>query len=46
MKFWCIKFCIIGCAGATGIFLAMNYMPSYDMAFLSCEHIMRDVNYG
>jgi len=30
----------------TGIFLAMNYVPSFDLAFLSCEHIMRDVNYG
>jgi len=30
----------------TGIFLAMHYIPSFDLAFLSCEHIMRDVNYG
>lgn len=30
----------------TGIFLAMNYIPSFDLAFLSCEHIMRDVNFG
>jgi quinol-cytochrome oxidoreductase complex cytochrome b subunit len=30
----------------TGIFLAMHYSPSFDLAFLSCEHIMRNVNYG
>lgn len=31
---------------ATGIFLAMHYTPHIDMAFISVEHIMRDVNYG
>jgi len=30
----------------TGAFLAMHYCPSVDMAFISVEHIMRDVNYG
>ena len=30
----------------TGIFLAMHYTPHADLAFLSVEHIMRDVNYG
>src|SRR5918998_5720422 len=30
----------------TGVFLAMYYTPSADMAFESVEHIMRDVNYG
>jgi quinol-cytochrome oxidoreductase complex cytochrome b subunit len=30
----------------TGIFLAMHYIPSADMAFISIEHIMRDVNFG
>jgi ubiquinol-cytochrome c reductase cytochrome b subunit len=30
----------------TGIFLAMHYVPSADLAFLSVEHIMRDVNNG
>jgi len=30
----------------TGIFLAMHYTPHVDMAFLSVEHIMRDVNHG
>ncbi len=31
---------------ATGIILAMHYTPHVDYAFLSVEHIMRDVNYG
>jgi len=30
----------------TGIFLAMHYIPSSELAFASVEHIMRDVNYG
>jgi len=30
----------------TGIFLAMHYTPQIDLAFLSVEHIMRDVNNG
>nr|BAW99873.1 cytochrome b [Taphrina wiesneri JCM 22204] len=30
----------------TGITLAMHYTPSIDAAFISVEHIMRDVNYG
>ncbi len=30
----------------TGIFLSMHYTPNIDLAFLSIEHIMRDVNYG
>nr|QWC53670.1 apocytochrome b [Rhizoctonia solani] len=30
----------------TGVFLAMHYCPSVDLAFVSVEHIMRDVNYG
>lgn len=30
----------------TGIFLAMHYTPHVDLAFLSVEHIMRDVNFG
>lgn len=30
----------------TGIFLAMHYTPEQSLAFLSVEHIMRDVNYG
>jgi ubiquinol-cytochrome c reductase cytochrome b subunit len=30
----------------TGITLAMHYTPSIDLAFISVEHIMRDVNYG
>ena len=31
---------------ATGIFLAMHYTPHVDLAFVSIEHIMRDVNNG
>jgi len=30
----------------TGIALAMHYTPNIDLAFLSVEHICRDVNYG
>jgi ubiquinol-cytochrome c reductase cytochrome b/c1 subunit len=30
----------------TGIALAMHYTPHIDLAFLSVEHICRDVNYG
>ena len=29
---------------ASGIALAMHYTPHVDLAFLSVEHIMRDVN--
>ncbi len=31
---------------ATGIFIAMHYSPTVETAFISVEHIMRDVNYG
>ena len=31
---------------ATGVTLAMHYTPNVDLAFISVEHIMRDVNYG
>jgi ubiquinol-cytochrome c reductase cytochrome b subunit len=30
----------------TGIGLAMYYSSHVELAFLSIEHIMRDVNYG
>ena len=30
----------------TGLFLSMHYIANADFAFLSVEHIMRDVNYG
>lgn len=30
----------------TGLFLSMHYVPEIDYAFLSVEHITRDVNYG
>nr|QGT77307.1 cytochrome b [Lophopotamon yenyuanense] len=31
---------------ATGLFLAMHYIPHIDLAFSSVAHISRDVNYG
>nr|YP_010835866.1 cytochrome b [Pila virens]WGC89385.1 cytochrome b [Pila virens] len=30
----------------TGLFLAMHYIPHVDLAFISVDHIVRDVNYG
>lgn len=30
----------------TGVTLAMHYTPSVDLAFISVEHIIRDVEYG
>ena len=30
----------------SGLFLGMHYVPNIDMAFISIEHIMRDVNGG
>ena len=36
----------LGIQIVTGIFLAMHYTPHIDYAWLSVEHIMRDVNYG
>jgi len=30
----------------TGLFLAIHYSPHIDLAFSSCAHIARDVNYG
>ena len=30
----------------SGIFLAMHYTANVDLAFISVEHIMRDVNFG
>ena len=37
---------MLGVQIATGIVLAMNYIPQVDLAMGSIEHIMRDVNYG
>lgn len=31
---------------ATGVTLAMHYTPNVDLAFISVEHIIRDVNFG
>jgi group I intron endonuclease len=36
----------LGIQIVTGVFLAMHYTPNIDLAFISVEHIMRDVNYG
>lgn len=36
----------LGLQIVTGVILAMHYNPSVEMAFVSVEHIMRDVNYG
>ena len=30
----------------SGVYLAMHYVPMGDFAFISVEHIMRDLNYG
>jgi len=47
--FWNFGFlaaiCLIIQLGS-GIFLAMHYTPHVDLAFVSVEHIMRDVNNG
>jgi len=47
--FWNYGFMAGICLGIqiiTGILLAMHYTPHIDLAFLSVEHIMRDVNNG
>ena len=47
--FWNYGFLAGMCLGIqiiTGILLAMHYTPHGDLAFLSVEHIMRDVNGG
>nr|YP_010044454.1 apocytochrome b [Trichosporon inkin]QPF23696.1 apocytochrome b [Trichosporon inkin] len=36
----------LGIQIVTGVILAMHYTPNVDLAFISVEHIMRDVNYG
>lgn len=36
----------LGLQIVTGVILAMHYTPNVDLAFISVEHIMRDVNYG
>jgi len=42
---WLLATCL-GIQIVTGIILAMHYTPNVDLAFVSVEHIMRDVNYG
>lgn len=36
----------LGIQIVTGVVLAMHYTPNVDLAFISVEHIIRDVNYG
>jgi ubiquinol-cytochrome c reductase cytochrome b subunit len=36
----------LGIQIVTGVFLAMHYTPNVELAFISVEHIMRDVNMG
>jgi len=40
-----LAFCLI-IQIVTGVTLAMHYTPNIDLAFISVEHIMRDVNFG
>ena len=40
-----LMFCLLGLI-ITGLTLGMHYKPSADDAFISVEHIMRDVNSG
>jgi len=45
--FWNFGIYAMVCLGIqilTGILLAMHYTPNIDLAFISVEHIMRDVN--
>jgi ubiquinol-cytochrome c reductase cytochrome b subunit len=47
--FWNFGVYSLVCLGIqilTGIFLAMHYCSDYMLAFVSIEHIMRDVQYG
>lgn len=47
--FWSFGIFAITCLAIqilTGIFLAMHYCSDVSLAFVSVEHIMRDVNYG
>ena len=46
---WNFGSLLAACLGlqiVTGVLLAMHYTPNVDLAFVSVEHIMRDVNYG
>lgn len=36
----------LGIQLVTGIFLAIHYVPQVSIAFDSCIHITRDVNFG
>jgi hypothetical protein len=46
---WNFGSLLAACLGTqivTGVLLAMHYAPTTDLAFVSVEHIMRDVNFG
>jgi ubiquinol-cytochrome c reductase cytochrome b/c1 subunit len=45
-NFGALAMVILGIMIATGVFLAMHYVPDQSLAFDSVQHIMRDVNYG
>jgi quinol-cytochrome oxidoreductase complex cytochrome b subunit len=45
-NFGSLAFICLAIQIVSGIFLAMHYTPHMDMAFLSVEHIMRDVQGG
>lgn len=45
-NFGVLSFICLAIQIVTGIFLAMYYNATSDTAFLSVEHIMRDINYG
>lgn len=46
VEFWFISAIIFSNTNYNRIFLAMHYAAHIDLAFLSVEHIMRDVNSG
>lgn len=37
---------VLGLQIITGVFLAIHYSPTVDLAFASVEHIIRDVSFG
>lgn len=46
---WNLGSLLASCLGVqivTGVMLAMHYTPTVELAFVSVEHIMRDVAYG
>ena len=45
-NFGVLSFICLALQIVTGLFLAMHYISDANLAFLSVEHIMRDINYG